>query len=432
MCRISLITDTTTPRRNRAMLMHDMMLRSNAEAQFDGWGVYFPRTDALGYYKGAGSYLRAQSHWLDHFVNDTADGMLLGHVRSASPNTARSQHESHPFVFVNEDKSVRLVGAHNGMFNGSYEGYVYLHGDPSVDSFRVFSSLSDMLDGREITAELIDTWISQYEEDSAFAITILQNDRAYIFRNTKRELHIAQLGSGFIMNTSPDVLEGTRAYARVMFDIEIGEPQLIDPSTLFVLTCNDSVPESVDRLRLELRPPRWKSTFTRPAAAAATTTAIVPITPATTTNTTEDDELEDSWWRGPLANGRSRYQPKQQIWDQIRATLNPCRQGMASLYASMYTYAEKIGEDLFDDAGRPLIDPNWQTLSEDQLQAFLDHIKENPLSSDQRHIINQWNRKIDAAIEIDEQVYAFGSTLFWHLPTTIATAFITELSERAA
>lgn len=441
MCRISLLTATDVPQYSAALLLHDLMLRSNADSQPDGWGIYL---DGCGIqHKSAAPYWQGSSQWMHDYMDQSTpdgynNGVMLGHVRTASAYTGRADKDSHPFTFLNDDGSVRFVAAHNGQINGSYVPYVYDASAPNVDSYRAFLKLSEMLgaDGT-IDASLIDAWLAHYECGSAFVITLIRNGTLYVLRNDKRPLHFANIGNGFVFNTSLMILEASRDYAKRVLGLDMTDPKGMRHNMLFEIPIGEH-DVSASELTLPMIAPqheRNRSVY-RTQTTTAQTQPLVHVPEATTDSDAADvwesentaTNATDPWWRVDTNVRPTKLADA--TWNEIRALLNPCRSGLASLYAVMYTHMDMIDDDIMDVYGRAKFDPNWQSLTQSQLEEFRDYIQTKPLTSEQRHVINQWNRQVESTMEVDEQVYAFGATLFFHLPLTFVGEYLKETVER--
>lgn len=418
MCRISALTATDLPRREGAMLFHDLMLRANADAQPDGWGIFASEDGYL--VKSGNPYFACRSTWLQHYVEaeraETA-GILLGHVRAASPHTARTIKESHPFLFLNDDKTIRFVGAHNGAITGTHHHYTWRAGDPNVDSFRAFTVLDQLLAaGNDLTAGLVDEWMSRFNEDSAFAIGIVHNGRLYLFRNSRRVLHAAAVGNGYLINTSHEILAATADYAEHSLRLAVGKPFVIPDHTLYMFQPGEKEVWSSD-LALRLLPVR--SVY--PASTPATAPAIQPRLPVFV----DDDEEEDDH-RPVSVTTVGHDRARERLWVEIRNMLNPLRAGLVTLYAACHARAQSIDDDLFDVEGKPTVIPDRYALTIEELAAFRDHVRATPLTSEQRNQINAWNRQVTREHEVDEQVFAFGAVMFWHLPSGLIEAYLAE------
>lgn len=443
MCRISALTATDIPRNKAALLFNDLMLRSNADAQPDGWGIY--ASDGSVYYKGGTPYFVNTSAWFRGYMaqerGELSSGIVIGHVRSASPNTARTIREAHPFCFLNDDQSTRFVGVHNGLITGTHEHYTYQTNDPAVDSFRAFATLYDMLGQDDlITPNFIDDWMSKFTDDSAFAIGIIRNNVLYLFRNEKRLLHAACIGNGYIINTSFEVLKGSAQFASEVLGVSISDPFVLEDHMLFEFTPGEkTVMQS--RLGLALTPSRYGFRQSAlPASSTATpqtnppTSVTVVTVPATEGRNDEaddagDDEVDSLWWDRVDAESVA-MRAKRRIWNQIRELMNPARRGIVSLYVTSFVRRERIDDDFIGIDGESKLDPNWQSLTFEELIAARDHIMLHPLTGEQRHCINQWNRRVSRDTEVDEQVFAFGTVLFWHLPHELVTSYLHELSTK--
>lgn len=446
MCRITALTATDLPRQTAAALLHDTMLRSNADGQPDGHGLYWGKQRL---YKDSVPYWKADPDWIEAFVSDPDEpGIVLGHVRAASANTWRTNKEAHPYVFLNEDGSVQFVGAHNGFIQGTYKYHKYETSEPNTDSYRAFHLLHTLLlGGAEMGKELIQEWMGHYEKTSAFAIVILHDGKLYAFRNEDRTLHFASVGNGVLINTSDEILRKVSRHAAQTHGIELGQIFRINPNHLFVFEPGKE-PQAEEisinfTVAVSTAVTTWSggiTTANQLVLPTAVTTSLVKSESVSNVNVgASNGDDDDSLWERArrYAAHKNKFRlhigaRELALWSSIRAKLNPCRSDLAALYAVLFSYAQEIKDDLIDADGRLVIDPRWQNLTLEQLAEFNEYLDANPLTSNQKYVINQWNKKIEPEVEVDEQLYAFGTTLFFHLPSQVALQLIEELDRRAA
>ena len=203
MCRLSGFTARDLDPAMKRLFWHQLMLVSNAEGQFDGTGM----TDGELLLKCELPFSNFGADWVSQLRHDA---IWVGHVRSASPNTAHTVLEAHPFVFDVGD--TRLFAAHNGGIKGMPAASV---GEPKVDSYQAFKLLIALLqEQRDFTPELINTWVSKFGVGSEWAFMFHYQDKLTIVRGV-RPMCYMEFNDGIMFNTSYNVLLHMKEWVRL-------------------------------------------------------------------------------------------------------------------------------------------------------------------------------------------------------------------------
>jgi hypothetical protein len=220
MCRLTLLTASAGSLGGagvKRLLMHQTMLYSVADDnQAFGSGL----SDGLTVKKSGHSYARFGMSWLPYLAPDRS---WLGHVRMPSPGTDRSSAlAAHPYSFQNGEAPFIL--AHNGYMTPT--GFAAGPHEPDTDTYRAGVLLEEMLGGRLLQRDIVEEWLSLYNDRSSSSFIILQNDFALVLR-LQRTLYAVSVGDGMLINTSQDVLHGVRNTFLQFFNLRMSEPQLI-------------------------------------------------------------------------------------------------------------------------------------------------------------------------------------------------------------
>jgi len=428
MCRLTAITATDLPLGSKRQIFTQMMLRANAEGQHDGWGV----TDGTVIYKDAKDFYLSSLKWYNKL---SERDIFVGHVRAASTGTARTAAESHPFSFINDDKTNRLVGAHNGFIDDSYKGYEYKASNPVSDSFRAFWRLCSVMAKGHSTVEdmllnksVLEEWMSVYGKTSAYAFMLFDRDvsRLHIFRNDQRALYMCQAGNGVIINTSPDVVNGVAEYAYQAFGIQTSHTILLDPNMYYVFEVGKDLPTVAESMVL----PKYESKTTYTAATSTTrygySTAIYEedkwypekkVSESGKKNETSSEEQHN-----PLEEKKeAAFDPKEDnrkkraILDQLIKEMHPLRLPMVLLFLALYENTRVNGE----------LSINIDDMDLELMSYALQSIKTEPLRADQANKITRWNESVNPVAEVEYHLrYVEENTMFFDLSDDVLDSVI--------
>lgn len=401
MCRLMAITaseESLGGYKNKQALLHEMLLRGNADGQQDGWGV----SDGSYIMKSGDPYWKTVPAW----INQMSGGSTwIGHVRSASAGTEKSAHASHPYRVMKDLSSQNIedtlfIAAHNGMFQGTWTKHDKIDGEPNTDSWRAFVALQKvLLKGEEITADVVDTWLSRFDSDSSFCVLISKGTNLYAIRgdNALKVLHGCTIGDGYIIHTSAEALEAVKVYADVSLGLTTGKVEEIGKKTM--VTFQYASPDiAVETLKFVQVSPNYSRNYSNMGYSQ---TSYVTPPPA---------ERKGRWVRIYSRDAEdvgSENFLKRGIWGNIRNQVEPFRQGLVEVLM-----AEHFG--LETEEGFPWF--SWEDYSLEQLIEFLNHIKANPFSEAQKDLVELWNTKVDPCYDVEHLAYQFGEIPFWLMP----------------
>ncbi len=249
MCRLMAISDTKHDAPVRRMVMHQLMLYSQADwNQNNGAGV----TDGITGRKSPYTYANFGIDWLQHL---TPGCIWHGHVRKASRDTALSTSESHPFLYRLHDGS-RLFASHNGGVNGFT---TRVQGEPDVDSHRAFKELVKLLDdarAEQVTSDIVNAWIDKFGVGSEWTFMLLHKDLLHVIRGN-RDMHYATFGNGLIFNTSKDVLLNLKEWMSVFWgeNYTMGNIVAIEPWKMVTIVPGKRKPYMIHGIHEQKAPP---------------------------------------------------------------------------------------------------------------------------------------------------------------------------------
>jgi len=165
------------------------------------------------------------------------DNVWIGHVRAASPNTAISNKEAHPFALANG-----FVGVHNGFFDGTDKSEFKAR-EPDSDSYRAFASLSYLMQANtdNIISIVESQWLPRFYQGSKFVVGIANARIINFFRHDEdRTLFYARVGNGFLICTTLDMIEFVRDRA-VRYNIVVGQTREINTYSAYVFLAGSSL-----------------------------------------------------------------------------------------------------------------------------------------------------------------------------------------------
>lgn len=378
MCRLAAITATNIPLSTKVALLDRLMLMGNADRQTDGWGVADESGNGA---KSGGDYFRGVPTWMRRFRNE----IFIGHVRSASFGTEMGTDAAHPYVFKDDTGAVDFIGAHNGQFLGTWKNQpTGLPNAVNTDSWRAFFQLHKKIAGRIIEPDIVTDWLSVYDDTSAFALLILQNNILSVVRNSQRTLHMARIGNGFVIHTAKEALESLAEYA-TSFRLVIDNIEAVPEQTLVQIGRGQPDLLCVEKLDLKLTPARAVSNYGNYRSDGG---AVL----VTTNNRGDDAELRA-------------------LWDKFVAKCEPMRVPLCEYYAA-FLLGKKSAADEYD--------LNWQELTPATLNELIQKATEAALNEEQKALIGVWNRLQAPVYEYDSAVYYFDKP-FWLVPNSRAT-----------
>lgn len=230
MCRLLAITASDISSNAKVDILDRSMLLLRTEFQKDGWGI----SDGINVWKSANQYSDGRLNEFDWMNEIDTNRIIIGHLRSASFGTNKTQLENHPFVFDDKNdknqKCHKFIAMHNGKFDGVH--IPKWCGEPVSDSYQAFKKLTQ---SPAIHSASISKWLSEFEVGSTFAFMILQNNCLYLARDEKCKLYYAPLGNGIITMTSAEILEQVRSYAAIRHKIRIGPIEYVPCGRLYRL-----------------------------------------------------------------------------------------------------------------------------------------------------------------------------------------------------
>lgn len=410
MCRLCAVTATDQDSFVIDVLDRMMLVSEGEGINDDGCGV----SNGTELYKSILPY----SHTLLGLFNKerflTAERILLGHVRKASTLTARTRDESHPYEFLIKGSRM-LHAAHNGWITPTG---THKHGTPDTDSWRAFNSLVEMLEDSEtgdLTSEIMEQWLSQYEDRSQIGLLLLYDGVLHVFRHNK-PLHAMAFGNGYLINTSKQVLIVMAAWLFARHGVPMSEPfelpdethitfhagnptfygQSIDPKykkCYTYTTTYSSVSYKSGESTTTTTGAAGAAQGTETGAAPAQETAIVPASSLAHVNTTN-----------PLES--STFHRVSTLAESVRAAANPMR---GALYLHWLTRSMGILDDTATD--NLSFDELLHHVTEEDFELFRNMTGE--WSARQADLINVWNRLINKRQDVAMHTSIFGYQWFW-------------------
>ena len=409
MCRLCALTansENFKPIKNQ-FFDRFMMVSQTDEAQNDGWGI----TDGQNLWKTCQMYSGASPIWTRNIDENSA---YLGHVRKSSSGTGKEDKESHPYLFLPECNNdfEPLYAAHNGYIQGTSWQVAKYGVDPNTDSWRAFKELESLLvPGQKISPHVIEHWLESFEETSQFAFLLHWGGEIYAIRHD-RPLFIATIDNGFLINTSPGVMNVTRHYAKEVHGLEIGPNVEIAKDSMLVISPG---PQNVIEYGLNISM-RAKPVYTRGNGSSPITQTPLPAMngtismskPVTKPRVTEDSPKDSS--KDYVENNAGS------IWVDICNMLNPIRASMIVLWifnTLEYEYPLDIG---FNTLNQVL-----KKVSVEDLLIFSNIIKrlcpDGKLNKRQNMLVNAWNHIITQGSDIEFHCLMFGDgDVFWQKP----------------
>lgn len=235
MCRLMLLTATDLSRRDAKDITDRTMLLSAGEGNHHGWGIL----TANKLFKGIESYLYRNSSWMDVAIDQDRIIPIMAHVRAASRGTRITEAEVQPFLF--SDGSSQLTGMHNGTMYRSWADNKVPLDSPHSDTYRIFHRLYRMLGDGWVSKNLIEEWLSAYEEQSSFAIMLRRGKNIAVFRNEKRALYYSFVGNGIFVTTSFGVAQHIVDWAGKELFLPMTAPRELDPAMLWSIPIGSRV-----------------------------------------------------------------------------------------------------------------------------------------------------------------------------------------------
>lgn len=385
MCRMCALTNTDSDGMLRPLILDRMMLLGNADQtpQKDGWGV----TDGQHLFKASGPYRQyAHANWMDALETQK---IWLGHVRQASSNTSSTDAEAHPYQFKH------FTAMHNGGFGGTWKpcNNSVPQGSPNTDSWRAFFVLNTMLEDGKVLPEIIDQWLSLYEDDSQFVLFIMHNHQLHIVRGPKtRYMSFGEHGNGLIFHTDDAVLKSMNDWlgfytgesiTNITEFPELHYARLNPGSTTFE----------------EMRKLDWK-----PQASRQTTYISNSYS-----STAATKQTNGKWIRATsTVKAPEEVSIKLQQWGKVWQSMYPLREYLAIEYTSWIIRKTVMNFKTPE---------TYQDFYVFDLETAAEYLKENLMTEKQRKIINIWNQYVSEKDE--ETLYPFivpeDGTPFWLL-----------------
>jgi hypothetical protein len=394
-CRLFAVTASTS-QQQRQIIAHSALLQGNADhpAQRDGWGI----TDGEGVFKGQASYRDySPKYWMGGL---DPDAVWMSHVRNASYGTELSQAAAHPYIFEH------FVGAHNGNFRNSHAGFsasgIAAGEVINTDTWRVFYTLNKKLKDGLILENIIDEHLSQYDDDSAFVLMLLQNKKLHVCRGPKtREMFVGKYGDGLIFHTDIVVLKTLSDLGEVF-----GLPVIEDIQELPELTYLQTEYKSNE---FDIRTLDYKPVATQTTQTYYTTTRYHQGQRSDSAATQKNGKWMRVVSESVPISPTSIEGRKLELYLKIRQELRPMRDGLTFSYIKtliengMETILSHFCEDYGD-------------LAIYELEYALEEVRKHPLTEEEKSHISKWNKAVSEVAEGVLFVASFGSgTPFWKL-----------------
>lgn len=385
MCRICALTNTDHAPLFRPMMLDRMMLMGNADRtpQKDGWGV----TDGNHVFKAKDAYREyMHANWMEAF--DTRS-IWLGHVRHASANTALSDDAAHPYKFP------QFIGVHNGCFQGTWREMPNPtpEGAINTDTWRAFYLLNKELESGKLLPDVVDAWLSRFDEDSAFVVMLIHNQQLHIIRGPKtRELYFGEHGNGLVFHTDQNVLKiGDDLYKWYSGE---GIENITEFPELHYARLSPG-----EKWFEELRALDWKP--------APKKTYVTTYTGAGARDASER-QTDGRWVRSTIiTQGDPKDVEKFVAWGKLWQLLYPMRQPLALYY---------IAEILRQEVQNFQTPDSYRDLLFMDIGHVTDYMKEHPFTDAMRKLLHQWNKivEVDHEMLVYEAMFGEGKP-FWEL-----------------
>lgn len=431
MCRLCAITTTQLVDGGgalidiKAQLMHECMMRSSHEegGQKDGWGV----TDMLMTWKNTSWYFEDTPTWLNDI---STDDIIMSHLRKASAGTGRTVRDNHPYEFdVNGEQ---LTALHNGFFDGA--GWTNWSADtPNTDSYRALNALVGLLqesDNGDITPEMISEWLSVYTDASHYALMIHWRGVLHIMRGNTRTLHALQLGNGYLVHTSLQVLDQMRQYVRVLYGIDTPASVIVPVNTLVKLKPGSilvsSAPLNIRHVPTQSYQTRWdtnvhpKANVIVPASNQGSDISgadnSIIVAPSVTPRLARTDAgLEHLMTRPLQPPATFTLRERRRRWSLIAGELSPLRKELSTFWAAsaLGYVSETTHEPLTHTFRVYATEREFDLIQAIFLPRTVDGGFIKPFAPVAMTMINWWNHLVVPEYDADVHLTLFGTQFFW-------------------